>query len=176
MQHIILLHTSEKLNFHITHIRYLYDIDCPDLRFVPAVPHTLWFLFVLPYVYSWCGLHHGRWNNVIYCLFGRSHLNHTEKPSGQLLGLIVMSQWLNEVWIRIRDISVFTFIFVSFEESCLLVSWGIGGMDGMTDSDKDCCRNRRSGAEDRRWSHRLGTRWSDDREIGWCLVRSAPCT
>jgi hypothetical protein len=47
-----------------------------------------------------------------------------DKSSGQSLGLIVMSYWLCEIWIWTRDSFVyFTFIFVSFEESCLLVSW-----------------------------------------------------
>jgi hypothetical protein len=27
-----------------------------------------------------------------------------------------------------------------------------------------------------RWPHRSGTRWPDDREVGWYYVRSAPCT
>jgi hypothetical protein len=48
----------------------------------------------------------------------------------------------------------FTFIFYSFGESCLLVSWYAGD------------RSRRPGAEDRGWSHRSGTRWPDDREAG----------
>jgi hypothetical protein len=50
-----------------------------------------------------------------------------EKPSGQFLGLIVMSHWLGEVWIWIRDSSFcFSFIFLSFGESRLLVSWCAG--------------------------------------------------
>jgi hypothetical protein len=32
-----------------------------------------------------------------------------EKPSGQFIGLIVMSHWLGEVWIRIRDSFVLLF-------------------------------------------------------------------
>jgi hypothetical protein len=43
----------------------------------------------------------------------------------------------------------FSFIFVSFRESCLLVSWCAGGRCAMTCSDKDCGRSRRPGAEDR---------------------------
>jgi hypothetical protein len=43
----------------------------------------------------------------------------------------------------------FSFIFVSFGESCLLVSWCAGGRCSMACSDKDHGRNRRSGAEDR---------------------------
>jgi hypothetical protein len=35
----------------------------------------------------------------------------------------------------------------------------------MAGSDKDHCRSRRPGAEDRGWSHRLGTRWPDDQEV-----------
>jgi hypothetical protein len=52
----------------------------------------------------------------------------------------------------------FSFIFVSFGESCLLVSWCAGGRCGMACSDEDRGRSRRPGAEDRGWSHRLGTR------------------
>jgi hypothetical protein len=50
----------------------------------------------------------------------------------------------------------FSFIFVSFVESCLLVSWCAGGKCSMTCSDEDHDRSRRPGAEDRRCSHRSG--------------------
>jgi hypothetical protein len=46
----------------------------------------------------------------------------------------------------------------------------------MACSDEDHGRSRRTGAEDRGWSHRSGTRWPGDRVIGWHRVRSAPCT
>jgi hypothetical protein len=58
----------------------------------------------------------------------------------------------------------FSLIFVSFGESCLLVSWCASG------------RSRRPGAEDQGWSHRSGTRWLGDREVRWRRVRSAPGT
>jgi hypothetical protein len=73
-------------------------------------------------------------------------------------------------------LSYFSFIFVSFGESCLLVSWCAGGRCGMMCNDEDHGRSRRPGAEDQGWSHRSGTRWSDDREVGWRRVRSALCT
>jgi hypothetical protein len=38
----------------------------------------------------------------------------------------------------------------------LLVSWSVGDKCGMTSSDEDRDRSRRSGAEDRGWSHRSG--------------------
>jgi hypothetical protein len=69
----------------------------------------------------------------------------------------------------------FTFILVLFWESCLLVPWCAGGRCGIMDRDEDRDRSRRPGVEDRGWSHRSGTRWSDDREVGWHRVRSAPC-
>jgi hypothetical protein len=47
---------------------------------------------------------------------------------------------------------------------------------GMTWSDEDRGRSRRPGAEDRGWSHRSGTRWLGDREVGWRRVLSVPCT
>jgi hypothetical protein len=43
----------------------------------------------------------------------------------------------------------FSFTFVSFGESHLLVSWCAGGRCGMMCSDEDRCRSRRPGAEDR---------------------------
>jgi hypothetical protein len=70
----------------------------------------------------------------------------------------------------------FSFTFVSFEESYLLVSWCAGGRCGMACSDEDRGRSRRPGAEDRGWSHRSGTRWPGDREVRWHRVWSAPGT
>jgi hypothetical protein len=58
-----------------------------------------------------------------------------------------------------------TFIFVSFGESCLLVSWCAGVKCGMVGSDEDHGMSRRPGAEDQGWSHRSGTRWPDNREV-----------
>jgi hypothetical protein len=46
----------------------------------------------------------------------------------------------------------------------------------MACSDEDHGRSRRPGAEDRRWSHRSGTRWLGDQEVGWHRVRFALCT
>jgi hypothetical protein len=69
----------------------------------------------------------------------------------------------------------FIFIYVLFGESRLLVSWSAGGRCGMLCSDEDHGKSRRPGAEDHRWSHRSGTRWSDDREVEWHCVWSAPC-
>jgi hypothetical protein len=60
----------------------------------------------------------------------------------------------------------FTFILVSFGESCLHVSWCAGGRCSMAGSDEDHGRSRRPGAEDWGWSHRSGTRWPDDQEVG----------
>jgi hypothetical protein len=42
-----------------------------------------------------------------------------------------------------------SFIFVLFGESYLIVSWCAGGKCGMTCSDENRDRSRRSGAEDR---------------------------
>jgi hypothetical protein len=70
----------------------------------------------------------------------------------------------------------FSFIFGSFGESRLLVSWCAGGRCGMARSDEDRGRSKRPGAEDRGWSHRSGTRWPGGREVGWRRVRSAPDT
>jgi hypothetical protein len=67
----------------------------------------------------------------------------------------------------------FSFTFVSFGESRLLVSWCTADRCGMACSDEDRGRSRRTGAEDRGWSHRLNTRWPGSREVGWHRVRSA---
>jgi hypothetical protein len=69
---------------------------------------------------------------------------------------------------------VFLFIFVSFGESRLLVSWCAGGSCGMACSDDDRGKSRRPGAEDQGWSHKSGTRWPGGREVGWHRVRFAP--
>jgi hypothetical protein len=42
----------------------------------------------------------------------------------------------------------FSFSFVSFRESCLLVSWCAGDRCGMTVSDENRDRSKRPGAED----------------------------
>jgi hypothetical protein len=60
----------------------------------------------------------------------------------------------------------FTFYLCSFGESRLLVSWCAGGMCGMACNDEDRGRSRRPGAEDQGWSHRSGTQWLDDQEVG----------
>jgi hypothetical protein len=65
----------------------------------------------------------------------------------------------------------FSFTFVSFGESRLLVLWCAGGRCGMTHNNEDRGRSRRPGAEDRGWSHRSGTQWLDDREVGWYRAR-----
>jgi hypothetical protein len=54
----------------------------------------------------------------------------------------------------------FSFTFLSFGESRLLILWCVGGRCGMSCSDEDHVRSRRPGAEDRGWSHKSGTRWS----------------
>jgi hypothetical protein len=70
----------------------------------------------------------------------------------------------------------FSFIFISFGESCLLVSWCAGGRCDMTCSNEDRGRSRRPGAEDQGWSHRLNIRWLGGRGVGWRRVRSASGT
>jgi hypothetical protein len=36
----------------------------------------------------------------------------------------------------------------------------------MAGNDEDHDKSRRTGVEDWGWSHRSGTQWSDDREVG----------
>jgi hypothetical protein len=70
----------------------------------------------------------------------------------------------------------FYFIFVSFRESRLLVLWFADGRCDMMCNDEDHDRSRRPSADDRGWSHWSGTRWPDNREVGWRRLRSASCT
>jgi hypothetical protein len=67
----------------------------------------------------------------------------------------------------------FSFTFVSFRESCLLVSWCVGGRCGMACSDVDRGRSRRPGAEDQGWSHRSVL---DGRRSRGRVVPCAVCT
>jgi hypothetical protein len=74
-----------------------------------------------------------------------------EKPSGQYLGLIcdesLICRGLNS---NPGHFGSFTFIFVSFGESRLLVSWCVCGRCGMVGSNEDRGRSRRPGAENDR--------------------------
>jgi hypothetical protein len=55
-----------------------------------------------------------------------------EKISGQLLGLIVMSHWLSEVWIRIRDCFVFLLPLFHLENRvCFSHGVQVVGADGV---------------------------------------------
>jgi hypothetical protein len=65
----------------------------------------------------------------------------------------------------------FSFTFVSFGESCLLVSWCAGGRCGIACSDEDRGRGRRPGADDRdgRTCRVLGGR-AVERSGGVCVV------
>jgi hypothetical protein len=46
----------------------------------------------------------------------------------------------------------------------------------MVCNNEDRGRSRRPDAEDRRWSHKLITRWPGDQGVTWRCVRSTPCT
>jgi hypothetical protein len=67
----------------------------------------------------------------------------------------------------------FSFTFVLFGESRLLVSWYAGGRCGMACSNEDRGRSRRLGAED--WDGHTG-RVLGGRAVGWRLVWSASRT
>jgi hypothetical protein len=95
-----------------------------------------------------------------------------EKPSDHSLGLVDLARFEFEFRIVLF---YFSFTFVSFGESRLLVSWCVGGRCDMACSDENRGRSRRPGAEDREWSHMSDTRWPGGREVGWRHVRSTPC-
>jgi hypothetical protein len=100
-----------------------------------------------------------------------------EKSSGQFLSLIMMSHWLDKVWIQIWDILiVLSLSFGLCGASHLLVPWCAGDRCGMACNDEDCGRSRRHGAEDRECSQRSSTRWPGDWEVRWHCVRSTLCT
>jgi hypothetical protein len=48
-----------------------------------------------------------------------------EKPSGQLFGLIVMSNWLDDVWIRIQDILIVLLLSLYHVENHICLSHGV---------------------------------------------------
>jgi hypothetical protein len=100
-----------------------------------------------------------------------------EKPSGQFIGLIVMSHWLGKVWIRIQN-SLLFYIYPLFRvENHVCLSHGVqvagaawwaatrivGGVGDLVQRTEDDCTGRV-----------LGGRMI--REVGWRLVRSIPCT
>jgi hypothetical protein len=69
-------------------------------------------------------VHEGvEWFHMCFCDFVLCDFI-CKKSSDQFIGLIVMSHWLDDVWIWIRgNFICFTFIFLSVGESRLLVSW-----------------------------------------------------
>jgi hypothetical protein len=60
-----------------------------------------------------------------------------------------------------RGSTTFTLFMWRIVFACLVVC-----RCGMAGSDEDRGRSRKPDAEDLRWSHRSGTRWSDDQEVG----------
>jgi hypothetical protein len=86
-----------------------------------------------------------------------------------------MSHWHVEAWIWIRDISVvLLYYFCSYGESCLLVSWCVGGRCDMVANDEDHGRSRRPSAEDQMWSST--GRYSMARRSGGWVMPCAVCT
>jgi hypothetical protein len=65
-------------------------------------------------------------SNFKFCAFvvNRFIKGEIEKPSGQFLGLIVMSHWLGDVWIRIRNGSVVLPLSFVRLENCVYLSHG----------------------------------------------------
>jgi hypothetical protein len=63
----------------------------------------------------------------------------------------------------------FSFIFILFGESCLLVSWCVGGRCGIACSDENHGRSRRLDAEDWGWLHRSGTVHVETRSAGFLV-------
>jgi hypothetical protein len=60
----------------------------------------------------------------------------------------------------------FTYYLCLCEESCFLVSWCAVDRCDMAGSDEDHGKSRRPGVDDWGWSHRSGSWWPDDREVG----------
>jgi hypothetical protein len=100
-----------------------------------SLPFCLSLPLFMPFV-GFCGFPSSRWpswtflgflsllavlhgvldSNFKLCAFVVNGLikEEIEKPSGQFLGLIVMSHWLGDVWIRIRDSFVLFFFCLCF--------------------------------------------------------------
>jgi hypothetical protein len=105
----------------------LFCLACP--LFLPfsgfcGFPYSRWPSWAFRQPFGFLAMLHGVLDsNFKLCTFVVDGLikGEIEKPSGQFLGLIVMSHWLGEVWIRIRDNFIcFTFIFVSLENHVCL--------------------------------------------------------
>jgi hypothetical protein len=105
-----------------------------------------------------------RTSDFVFFVVNRHIKREIKKPSGQFLGLIMMSHWFGEIWIQIWDISLVLPHYLSCEESRLLVSWCAGDKCSMSGSDNVCGRSRRPDAKHRRWSSTCQV--LDDRTIG----------
>jgi hypothetical protein len=123
------------------------------------------------------------YNLTIYCassFIDSINLTNGSNLRNQVVSSLVWLWWVTDL-VRFEFESgivsfYLSFNFVSFRESCLLVSWCAGDRCGMACSDEDRGRSRRPSAEDRGSSHRSGTQWPGDREVGWRCVWSASCT
>jgi hypothetical protein len=100
------------------------------LSFSCSVELLCWFsafLAILSFLDLLAVLHGVLDSNFKLCAFAVNGLikGEIENPSGQFLGLIVMSHWLCEVWIRIRDSFIFFFFYLCFIRritfACLVV-------------------------------------------------------
>jgi hypothetical protein len=63
----------------------------------------------------------------------------------------------------------FYYLYLVRMENHVCLSRGVyvaGGSCGMAGNDEDRSWSRRPGVEVQGWSHRLGTRWPDDRNVG----------
>jgi hypothetical protein len=119
----------------------IWALSSSSLPFCWALP-----LFLL--LVGFCGFPSSRWSSWVFlgflgllamlhgvlnsnfklCAFVINGLikGEIEKPSGPLLGLIVMSHWLGEVWIRIRDSFVLFFLLPLFRlENHVCLSRGV---------------------------------------------------
>jgi hypothetical protein len=124
-----------------------FELLCWFWAFLSSfLPFCLALSLFLPFV-DFCGFPSSRWHswaplvflgllavfhgvldsNLKLCAFVVNGLikEEIEKPSGTFLGLIVMSHWLGEVWIRIQDNFIFFFFSLCFiwriTVACLVV-------------------------------------------------------
>jgi hypothetical protein len=75
--HNMLLHTNKEINFNITHVRYLYDINCPRST-IPTRGSACSSVPFWSFLMSIHGVAFTMTDGIMYFIsFSQSHQNHT---------------------------------------------------------------------------------------------------
>jgi hypothetical protein len=89
-------------------------------------PSSRWPCWVFLGFFGLLAVIHGFWirtSNFVHFVVNEQW--EIKKSSGQFFGLTVMSHWLDEVWIRIRDISVILSLSLFHLENHVCLSRGV---------------------------------------------------